>query len=219
MPAPFKPSIVKAALIARINKLPRRYRSSLDTFISVLSKTIHFMKPEIGFISWVSHTTIGGDIHLSKKAVRYYLEAAVLIGAVKVKFTNPWLAHRVTWNKYGNSYFTYLGGKNFMQATCPDGKRKRIYFYTINHKWIGYKNITELPAWQVEVIRLCAWQKQDSLNEARVIASNPEAWCPRADNLFGPSATISTSPTVEIVPEQPDTTRGDEPVEDTPRIS
>ena len=165
---------LKYALIARINLLPRQNRSAVDTFISVLSKLIHFMEPDIGFISWVSHATIGKDLHLSKKAVRYYLEAAVLIGALKVKFTNPWLAHKITWSKYGNGYTQYLGGKNFMQLTCPDGSRKRVYFYTINKDWIGWKAGAVLPEWMIEVIRLCARQKQIGLTQARGIAASPE---------------------------------------------
>ena len=165
---------LKHALIARIGSLPRRNRSVVDTHLTVLRKLIHFMEPRIGFISWVSHATIGKDLRLSKKAVRYHLEAALLIGAIKIKFTNPWLAHKITWSKYGNGYQQYLGGKNFLQLTCPDGKRKRVYFYTINKNWNCWKQGTVLPDWMIAVIRLCARQKQAELQQAREIAANPE---------------------------------------------
>ena len=45
------------------------------------------MHTEVGLLSWVSHTTIARAIGINKDAVRCYLRAATLIGAVKVKYT------------------------------------------------------------------------------------------------------------------------------------
>ena len=154
-----------------------RYRPrktlTVATFTEVINKLISFMHTEVGLLSWVSHTTIARAIGINKDAVRCYLRAATLIGAVKVKYTYAGAAHEQTIRYYPN-YTDHTDGLTFnMMLVSEDGKPRRLNYYTVIgcEHWNGRK-YNSLPAdWKIEVIRLCSKQKSIHLHEAERLAA------------------------------------------------
>ena len=156
-----------------IERYGPRKTLTVATFTEVLNKLISFMHTEVGLLSWVSHTTIARAIGINKDAVRCYLRAATLIGAVKVKYTYAGAAHEQTIRYYPN-YTDHTDGLTFnMMLVSEDGKPRRLNYYTVIgcEHWNGRK-YNSLPAdWKIEVIRLCSKQKSIHLHEAERLAA------------------------------------------------
>ena len=156
-----------------IERYGPRKTLTVATFTEVLNKLISFMHTEVGLLSWVSHTTIARAIGINKNAVRYYLRAATLIGAVKIKYTYAGAAHEQTIRYYPN-YTDHTEGQTFnMMLASEDGKPRRLNYYTVIgcEYWNGRK-YNSLPAdWKMEVIRLCSKQKTIHLHEAQRLAA------------------------------------------------
>ena len=156
-----------------IERYGPRKTLTVATFTEVLNKLISFMHTEVGLLSWVSHTTIARAIGINKDAVRCYLRAATLIGAVKVKYTYAKAAHEQTIRYYPN-YTDHTDGLTFnMMLVSEDGKPRRLNYYTVIgcEHWNGRK-YNSLPAdWKIEVIRLCSKQKSIHLHEAERLAA------------------------------------------------
>ena len=156
-----------------IERYGPRKTLTVATFTEVLNKLISFMHTEVGLLSWVSHTTIARVIGINKNAVRYYLRAATLIGAVKIKYTYAGAAHEQTIRYYPN-YTDHTEGQTFnMMLASEDGKPRRLNYYTVIgcEYWNGRK-YNSLPAdWKMEVIRLCSKQKTIHLHEAHRLAA------------------------------------------------
>ena len=156
-----------------IERYGPRKTLTVATFTEVINKLISFMHTEVGLLSWVSHTTIARAIGINKDAVRCYLRAATLIGAVKVKYTYAEAAHEQTIRYYPN-YTDHTDGLTFnMMLVSEDGKPRRLNYYTVIgcEHWNGRK-YNSLPAdWKIEVIRLCSKQKSIHLHEAERLAA------------------------------------------------
>ena len=156
-----------------IERYGPRKTLTVATFTEVLNKLISFMHTEVGLLSWVSHTTIARAIDINKNAVRYYLRAATLIGAVKIKYTYAKAAHEQTIRYYPN-YIDHTEGQTFnMMLASEDGKPRRLNYYTVIgcEYWNGRKYNSLPAAWKIEVIRLCSKQKSISLHEAQRLAA------------------------------------------------
>ena len=156
-----------------IERYGPRKTLTVATFTEVLNKLISFMHTEVGLLSWVSHTTIARAIGINKDAVRFYLRAATLIGAIKVKYTYARAAHEQTIRYYPN-YTDHTEGQTFnMMLASEDGKPRRLNYYTVIgcEHWNGRKYNSLPAAWKIEVIRLCSKQKSIHLHEAEKLAA------------------------------------------------
>ena len=144
---------------------------------AILNCLIRYLHPEVGNLSWVSHGTIAAKLGLHKQTVRCHLLAQTLIGSVRVRYRTARVAHNQTTRFYPN-YTKHTDGKTFQEMPLAEptegGKRrpKVLNYYTIHGcmGWAGYKGET-LPAWQSEVIRLCASQDSANIAKAKRLAA------------------------------------------------
>jgi hypothetical protein len=161
----------KRSAIHQNRERPKRSPTDI-IFAEVLSRLIARMNPEVGNLSWVSHATIATQVGLGKEAVKFYLKAACLVGAVRVRYTNASTAHQRTQRFFPN-YTDHTQGQTFQMLLGSEPDRpRRLNYYTIQGciSWEGFSG-KALPDWQIEVIKLCATQKATNVRKAEIISA------------------------------------------------
>jgi hypothetical protein len=127
------------------------------------------MQPALGNLSWISHAALARLAGCSRQAVSYHLQAAEIIGELKIRFADPATAHKQMMERYDYTKFT--DGKSFIQLLSQQPARlHRLNFYTVN----GCHTLLQkqaYPDWMIDVIRLCAHQKGAELKQAHALAN------------------------------------------------
>ncbi len=140
---------------------------------AIIGRLLRYMKPELGNLSWVSNVTIANDLGLDKYTIKYHIQAAVLIGEVRIRYTCPATAHLQTSGRYPH-YTNYTKGLTFTQLLAREpGKASRLNYYTIED--CHTLQTTKLyPDWMLRVIKLCASQKAAKVKQAKELAQANE---------------------------------------------
>jgi hypothetical protein len=135
------------------------------------------MKPELGNISWISHSSLAKLAGCSRQSVNYHLQAAEIIGEIRIRFTDPSTADDRISQRYGN-YTTHTDGKTFSELLRDQRKEARkLNFYTINDRHTLLQGHA-YPAWMVKVISLCARCSGAKLKQAHQLANEHELSSP-----------------------------------------
>ena len=85
---------------------------------AIVGRLLRYMRPELGNLSWVSHETIAKELGINRTTVRAHLEAAVILGEARVRYSNPTTAHIRSSGRYPH-YAEHTGGKQGQRTlTC-----------------------------------------------------------------------------------------------------
>jgi hypothetical protein len=140
------------------------------THAAIVQRVIRYMDSRVGLLSWVSHGTIAKDLGLHYKSVQCHLTAAVLIGELRVRYTNPATAPLRTSAFYPH-YTQRTGRLTFTEMLVKEpGRPRRFNYYTLQG-CEGHYTGEALEDWQLELIKLCVSQTSANVRKASRIAA------------------------------------------------